>query len=113
MLNQPAELDRVLHALADPTRRAVVERLGRGPASVRDLAAPFAISLPGLLQHLAVLETSGLVVSEKRGRVRTCHLAPDGLRRLDEWVAAQKAEWEARLDRLGAYLAATEGDDTP
>jgi DNA-binding transcriptional ArsR family regulator len=113
MLNQSAQLDRVLHALADPTRRAVVERLGRGPASVRDLAAPFAMSLPGLLQHLAVLEASGLVCSEKRGRVRTCRLAPAGLRRLDEWVAAQKTEWEARLDRLGAYLAATEGDETP
>src|SRR6266511_3038850 len=85
MLNQSAPLDRLFQALADPTRRAMVERLSRGPASVSELAQPLAMSLPAVVQHLQVLEASGLVTSQKVGRVRTC--------------------WERRLDRLGDYLA--------
>jgi DNA-binding transcriptional ArsR family regulator len=104
MLNQPS-LDLTFQALADPTRRAMIERLSRSPASVSELARPFAMSLPAVLQHLAVLESSGLVVTEKIGRVRTCRIEPRALSRAEEWFNAQRAEWERRLDRLGDYLA--------
>jgi len=112
MLNQSARLDLAFQALADPTRRAMLERLSRGPASVSDLARPFAMSLPAVLQHLAVLEGSGLVVSAKSGRVRTCHLEPAVLGAAQQWFDARRAEWEGQLDRLGDYLAAmtTQGD---
>ena len=106
MLNQSARLDLAFQALADPTRRAMLERLSRGPASVSDLARPFAISLPAVLQHLAVLEGSGLVASAKAGRVRTCRLEPVALGAAQEWFDARRAEWERQLDRLGDYLAA-------
>ncbi|MDE2357269.1 MAG: helix-turn-helix transcriptional regulator [Alphaproteobacteria bacterium] len=106
MLNQSPSLDRVFHALADPTRLALVERLGRGAAPVSALAEPLAMSLPAVLQHLNVLEGAGLVRSEKRGRVRTCALQTEALDRLDAWLAAQRSEWEQRLDRLTAYLDA-------
>jgi DNA-binding transcriptional ArsR family regulator len=112
MLNQSTPLDRVFQALADPTRRAVVERLSRGPASVSALAQPLAMSLPAVIQHLQVLEASGLVRSEKIGRVRTCRIEPAALRGAELWIAARQAAWERRLDRLGGYLAADDNQET-
>ena len=106
MLNQIAPLDRVFQALADPTRRGMVERLSRGPASVSELAAPLAMSLPAVIQHLQVLEASGLVRSDKAGRVRTCRIEPAALRPAERWIAERRTSWERRLDRLGEYLAA-------
>jgi DNA-binding transcriptional ArsR family regulator len=106
MLNQSAPLDLVFQALAAPTRRLMVERLTRGPASVSELAKPLAMSLPAVVQHLQVLEASGLVRSEKAGRVRTCHIEPKALRAAEQWIADRRALWERRLDRLGALLAA-------
>jgi DNA-binding transcriptional ArsR family regulator len=100
---------RVFHALADPTRMAIVEQLSRGPASVSELARPLAISLPGVLQHIAVLEGDGLVRSEKVGRVRTCRIEPAALRAAGDWVAQRREMWERSFDRLGDYLA--EQDD--
>lgn len=104
MLNQGAALDRLFHALADPTRRAMVSRLSRGPASVSELAEPLSMSLPSVMQHIRVLEQSGLVRSEKTGRVRTCRIEPATLRTAEQWIAEQRALWEGRLDRLDAYL---------
>jgi DNA-binding transcriptional ArsR family regulator len=114
MLNQSraAGLDGVFRALADPGRRAMVERLVKGPASVSELAGPLDMSLPAVMQHLAVLEDSGLVASEKAGRVRTCRLEPAALRTAEEWITGRRATWERRLDRLGEYLART-APDTP
>lgn len=109
VLNQAASLDRIFQALADPTRRVMLERLSRGPASVTALAKPLTISLPAVLQHLHVLEASGVVRSEKVGRVRTCRIEPAALRTVERWVAGRRATWERRLDRLGDYLA--EQDD--
>jgi DNA-binding transcriptional ArsR family regulator len=103
MLNQ--SLDLVFQALADPSRRAMVERLCRGPASVSELARPLTMSLPAVVQHLQVLEASGLVRSEKVGRVRTCRVAPGALRTAEQWIADRRTTWERRLDRLGAILA--------
>jgi DNA-binding transcriptional ArsR family regulator len=97
-------LDLTFQALADPTRRAMVERLGRGPASVSELAAPFAMSLPAIVQHLALLEASGLVRSEKAGRVRTCRIEPAALSLAEQWFNRRRAEAEQRLDRLGEHL---------
>jgi DNA-binding transcriptional ArsR family regulator len=105
VLNHAARLDPVFHALADPTRRVMVERLSRGPASVSELARPFAISLPAVLQHLQVLESSGLVRSEKVGRVRTCQIEPAALRTAEHWISERRTAWEDRFDRLGGYLA--------
>lgn len=113
MLNQSAPLDRVFHALADPTRRVMVERLSRGPASVTELARPLAMSLPAVVQHLQVLEASGLVRSEKVGRVRTCRIEPAALRAAEQWIARRRAMWERAFDRLGAYLAEQDQDDQP
>jgi DNA-binding transcriptional ArsR family regulator len=98
-------LDRVFQALADPTRRGMVERLVRGPASVSELSRPLAMSLPAVMQHLQVLEDAGLVRSEKTGRVRTCRIEPDTLRAAEAWITGQRTAWETRLDRLGDYLA--------
>lgn len=98
------DLDSAFHALADPTRRAVIGRLIEGPAPVTELAAPFEIGLPTVLKHLRVLEQSGWVRSEKRGRVRTCHLQPQRLRAAERWLAEQRAIWEARTDRLAHYV---------
>jgi DNA-binding transcriptional ArsR family regulator len=106
MLNQHVLLDRAFHALADPARRLMLERLSRGPASVSTLAEPLAMSLPAVLQHLQILEASGLVRSEKAGRVRTCRIEPTALRTAEAWIAARRTGWERRLDRLGDYLAA-------
>ena len=104
MLNHSATLDRTFQALADPSRRAMIERLCRGPASVSELARPLAMSLPAVVQHLQVLESSGLVRSQKVGRVRTCHLEPAVLRNTERWIADRRTAWEKRLDRLGDYL---------
>ena len=103
--NQVAALDRVFQALADPTRRAIVERLAAGPASVSELARPQRMSLPAVLQHLQVLQASGLIRSGKSGRVRTCQLEPAALRTAEDWMARQRADWEQRLDQLGEFLA--------
>ncbi|MFF5180153.1 ArsR/SmtB family transcription factor [Micromonospora sp. NPDC000316] len=97
-------LDHVFHALSDPTRRQVVERLTHGPATTSDLARPFDMALPSFTQHLHVLEKSGLVTSEKKGRVRTYRLAPQSLESLDTWLAAQRARWTRRLDQLDSLL---------
>jgi DNA-binding transcriptional ArsR family regulator len=104
MLNYEAPLDRAFQALADPTRRAIVARLAQGPASVSELKAPLLMSLPAVMQHLAVLETSGLVVSQKSGRVRTCRINPAALAEAERWIAERRLEWERRLDRLDDYL---------
>ncbi len=107
MLNySPASLDRVFQALADPTRRQIVERLSRGPASVSELARPLPMSLPAVVQHLQVLEASGLVSTTKAGRVRTCRIEPEVLSLAERWIAARRTSWEQRLDRLGEFLAA-------
>jgi DNA-binding transcriptional ArsR family regulator len=105
-------LDRVFQALADSTRRGLVERLVRGPASVSELSRPLDISLPAVMQHLKVLEDAGLVRSEKTGRVRTCRIEPDALRAAEAWVTGQRTAWETRLDRLGDYLAGQDTDDS-
>ena len=105
MLNyQPVALDLAFHALGDPTRRALVERLAQGPASVSDLARPLPMSLPAVMLHLKVLEESGLVTSEKVGRVRTCRVDPKMLSAAEQWVAERRAMWERNLDRLGQFL---------
>jgi DNA-binding transcriptional ArsR family regulator len=105
MLKQAAPLDRVFQALADPSRREMVERLSRGPASVSELAAPLEMSLAAVVQHVQVLEASGLVRSEKLGRVRTCSIEPGALRTAEQWISERRTSWERRLDRLGGYLA--------
>ena len=99
------EIDLLFQALADPSRRAMVERLTRGPASVSELARPLAMSMPAVVQHLHVLEHSGLVRSEKVGRIRTCTVEPAALRAAEGWIAARRTAWERSLDRLGEYLA--------
>src|ERR671925_321600 len=99
------DVDRVFHALADPNRRVIVERLSRGPASVSELARPLDMSLAAVVQHLKVLEASGLVRSEKVGRVRSCRIEPSVLRTAERWIAERRTSWERRLDRLGDYLA--------
>jgi DNA-binding transcriptional ArsR family regulator len=105
MTNQSASLDRVFHALSDPTRRAIVSRLTRGAASVSELARPFAMAMPTLLQHLHVLEESLLIRTEKVGRVRTCEMEPAALGPAETWIAQQRTIWEGRLDRVEAYVA--------
>jgi DNA-binding transcriptional ArsR family regulator len=105
VLNYSAEADVVFHALSDPTRRRIVEQLGSGPASVSKLAAPLPMSMPAVVQHLQVLEASGLVESHKVGRVRTCRLVVKRLDTVQDWIDQRRAAWERRLDRLGDYLA--------
>ena len=104
MPNQSIALDRVFHALGDPTRRAVLQRLSGGPAPVTELARPFDMALPSFTQHLDVLESCGLVRSRKTGRVRTYRLAPKPLQAAEHWMVAQRKLWERRLDQLDAYL---------
>lgn len=104
MLNQ-TRVDHVFHAFADPTRRKLVERLSQGPASASDLARPLGITLAAVIQHLQVLERSGVVRTQKVGRVRTCQLDPAGLSVAADWIAERRALWERRLDRLGDILA--------
>jgi DNA-binding transcriptional ArsR family regulator len=110
MLNQSPDLDRLFHALADPARRAMVERLSRGPARVSELARPLPMSLPAAMQHLGVLEAAGLVRSEKAGRVRTCAIDPGALSLAEQWINARRIEWEHRLDRLDEYLKTLESE---
>ena len=111
MLNYETPLDRAFQALADPSRRAMVERLAQGPATVSELKRPLVMSLPAVMQHLAVLETSGLVVSQKSGRVRTCSINPVAFAEAERWITERRLEWERRLDRLGDYLKTLEGKD--
>ena len=115
MLNQPATsapIDLLFQALGDPTRRRMLDRLSRGPASVSALAEPLAMSLPAVIQHLQVLESCGLVRTEKVGRVRTCSIDPAALRAAERWIADKRASWERRLERLGRYLAEHPRDPT-
>jgi DNA-binding transcriptional ArsR family regulator len=107
MLNQVADLDRVFQALADPGRRTMLERLSAGPASVSELGRPLAMSLAAVVQHVQVLEASGLVRSQKLGRTRTCSLNPAALRSAEHWISERRTLVERRLDRLGEYLAET------
>jgi len=110
MFRAEAALDLAFQALADPSRRAMVDRLVQGPATVSELAKPLAMTLPGVMQHLAVLEASGLVVSKKVGRVRTCRIEPKVLSQAERWIAERCALWERRLDRLGQFLDETKDD---
>jgi DNA-binding transcriptional ArsR family regulator len=105
MLEQRGSLDRVFHALSDPSRRAMLERLSRGPASVSQLAEPLDMTLAAVVQHLQVLEASGVVRTEKIGRVRTCRIEPKLLSTAENWIAKRRALWERRLDLLGELLA--------
>lgn len=104
MVASAKTVDAAFKALGDPTRRGVVERLSRGPASVSELAEPFDMALPSFVQHLKVLEDSGLVKSEKAGRVRTYELVPRKLKVVEDWLDRQRSLWERRLDRLDEYL---------
>lgn len=113
MLNDSQRLDRAFQALADPARRGMLARLSRGAASVSELAAPLNISLPAVMQHLKALEQSGLVRSEKKGRVRTVQLEPKALSAAEAWIAGRRAEWEARLDRFEAHLSTLQRDGEP
>jgi DNA-binding transcriptional ArsR family regulator len=106
MLNYDQQLDLMFQALADPTRRAMVERLSKGPASVSELAKPLPMSLPAVVQHLQVLEHSGLVTSKKVGRVRTCTLDTGAMSRAEQWINERRRGWEKKLDKLGALLDA-------
>lgn len=107
----PPSVDVVFHALSDANRRAMIDRLLDGPASVSELAKPLSISLPAVVQHLHVLERSGVVRSRKSGRVRTCEIEPIALSQAERWISERRAMWETRLDRLGKFLA--EQDDEP
>ena len=105
-------LDRVFQALADPSRRAMVERLCEGPASVSELARPFSMTLAAVVQHVQVLEASGLVRSEKVGRTRTVSIEPPALRTAEQWITQRRTTWERRLDRLGAFLEQQQRSET-
>jgi DNA-binding transcriptional ArsR family regulator len=110
-LEPPAEV--VFHALSDANRRAMIDRLLDGPASVSELARPLRISLPAVVQHLHVLEDSGVVRSHKVGRVRTCEIQPVALSAAERWISERRAAWEARLDRLGEFLATHTDESDP
>jgi DNA-binding transcriptional ArsR family regulator len=99
-----ADIDRIFHALGDPSRRAIVEKLSHGPVSVSQLAEPLAITLAAVVQHLQVLEESGLVRTEKSGRVRTCRIEPSGFAAAEEWLRDRRPLWDRGLDRLGELL---------
>lgn len=99
------DIDQVFHALGDPTRRAIVKKVSEGPVSVSRLAEPLAITLAAVVQHLQVLEESGLIRTEKVGRVRTCRIEPQGLSAAEHWIRDRRSEWERKLDRLGDLLA--------
>ena len=109
MSGDRVRIERVFHALGDATRRAILERLSRGPISVSRLAEPLALTLAAVVQHIQVLEESGLVRSEKIGRVRTCRIEPKGLAVAEQWIRDRRTVWERRLDRLGDVLA--EGEE--
>ena len=104
MLTPRVHVDRVFHALGDPTRRAMVERMSEGPVTVSKLAKPLAITLAAVVQHLKILEASGLVRTEKVGRVRTCRIEAKGLSVAERWINERRSEWEKRFDRLGKVL---------
>jgi DNA-binding transcriptional ArsR family regulator len=108
MLSQSARVHRVFHALGDPTRRAIVEKLSNGPASVSSLAGPLEITVAAVVQHLQILEDSGLVRTQKVGRVRTCRMEPAGFSVAERWIANRRSLWERRVDRLGDLLAEPE-----
>ena len=108
MLNHPASVARLFVTLADPNRRRMVEQLSYGPASASALAKPLGVSLAAVMQHIQHLEKSGLVRTEKVGRIRTCYLSPEGLRPAEQWLADRRALWERRFDRLGELLDASE-----
>ncbi len=109
---QPS-LDHMFQALADPSRRMMVERLSRGPASVSELARPLAMSLPAVVQHLAVLEAAGLIRTEKVGRVRRCTLDASAMSQAEQWINQRRTDWQRRLDRLGDYLEDTRNQGDP
>jgi DNA-binding transcriptional ArsR family regulator len=111
MLHDPAQLDLMFQALADPARRQMVDRLSRGPASVTQLAEPLEMSLSAVVQHLNLLEASGLVRTQKVGRVRTCQIEPKALRAAEHWINERRVSWERRLDRLGDFLAETKDEN--
>ena len=113
MANYHPHLDNIFSALADPTRRAIIARLSQGEASVGELAQPFDMALPSLMKHIRVLETGGLVESEKHGRVRTCRLTPGAMSEAEHWLSEQRAIWEGRLDRLESYVAMLEKKPKP
>jgi DNA-binding transcriptional ArsR family regulator len=108
MLNQSAALDKAFHALSDATRRAMLDRLSRGPATVSDLARPFATTLACIVQHIQVLEGSGLILTAKVGRTRTCRVSKQAVAQVEEWLSARRRLWEDRFDRLGVLLQAVE-----
>ncbi|WP_118138705.1 helix-turn-helix transcriptional regulator [Oceanicella sp. SM1341] len=110
MPNDEPQLEQVFAALADPTRRAVVEALSRGPATVSELAAPFAMALPSFTQHLGVLERAGLIGSHREGRSRVCSLRPAPLKASEDWMAAHRRQWESRMDRFAAHLETSRKD---
>jgi DNA-binding transcriptional ArsR family regulator len=110
MLNQTTSLDLMFQALADPTRRQIVDRLSKGPASVSELAQPFAMSLPAVVQHLQVLEQSGLVTTKKTGRVRTCTIDTEALSQAEKWLNERRMTWNRRLDRLDVMFASGEDE---
>ena len=112
MPNQSAQLNELFHALADPTRRSVVGRLSYGPASVSELAEPFDMALPSFVQHLKVLEDSGLIGSEKIGRVRTCQIKTETLATAEQWLMARREFWEERMDALQRYVEGSAVDVT-
>jgi len=105
MRDRPIDIDRLFHALGDPTRRAILDRLVDGPASVTKLAEPLGVTLTAVMQHLEILEEARLVHTEKLGRVRTCRIEPAGFRMLEQWIRNHKTAWERKLDRLGKLLA--------
>jgi DNA-binding transcriptional ArsR family regulator len=107
MLNKEIALDRTFHALADVSRRSILAQLARGPTSVSELARPLSMSLPAVMQHMAVLEDAGLVRSKKLGRVRTCSIDSRALDHAEQWLNLRRSEWEQRFDRLGKHLATT------
>jgi DNA-binding transcriptional ArsR family regulator len=111
MGNNHAALDSVFHALADPTRRAVIQRLGQGSATVSELAEPFDMALPSFVKHIAVLEASGLIGSKKIGRVRTCTLKPRKLAAAERWFGEQRALWEGRYNNLDNLLSGLSGEE--
>ncbi len=112
MLEEPLALDRMFQALSDQSRRGMIDRLGRGPASVTELAQPLDMALPTVMKHLQVLESSGLVLSEKAGRVRTYHLRKEALAAVERWIADRKASWNQTFDRLDLFLADTSTETT-
>lgn len=113
MAKHDPDLSLVFHALADPTRRSILTRLAEGPARVTDLAGPTGLRLPTVMRHLAVLEEAGLIASTKDGRIRTCAIQPEALAPARDWIDRQRALWEARLDRLEAFVLQTMKEQGP